>query len=173
MKKEEMLKALAELDRKLQKPATVLVGGGAAMLLCHQITLQTADIDALILSSEITPADLDPLVKAVARELGLSPHWYNDYFSTFTYSLPKDFRTRLKPVFQGAHLTALALGKEDLLVMKCFAGREKDVGHARVLIRKGTDIEKVESHIRELEKKGVPRAEEAITFLNDLLDEDG
>ena len=173
MRKGEMIRALDALDKKMSKPATILVGGGAAMVLCHKIPLVTSDIDALLLSSEMTPADMDPLVKAVARDLGISPHWYNDYFGTFTYSLPRDFRERLMPVYQGTHLKALAMGKEDLLVMKCFAGREKDVGHARALIRKGTDTGKVEGHLLELVKKGVPRSEEAVGFLHDLQDEMG
>lgn len=166
-----MLKALAALDKKLPGPVTLLVGGGSAILLRHGIPISTADIDALILSSEVTPAEIDPLVKAVACELDISPHWYNDYFNTFTYSLPKDFRERLSPVYEGNKLRALALGKEDLLIMKCFAGREKDVGHARALIRKGVDEKMVTKHMEVLSQKGIPGSETALQFLSDLFDE--
>ena len=168
-----MQKALEALDRRLPKKTTILIGGGSAMLLRHGIALSTSDIDALVLSSELTPAEIDPLVKGVARDLGISPHWYNDYFNTFTFSLPNDFRSRLKPVFEGKNLTALALGKEDLLVMKCFAGREKDVGHARVLLKKGADEGLVEGHLNSLAGKKVPGADKALRLFHDLLDERG
>lgn len=38
-----------------------------------QKALSTSDIYALVLSSELTPAGIDPLVKEVAKELGISP----------------------------------------------------------------------------------------------------
>ena len=165
-----MFEALKALDARLQTPLTLLIGGGGAMLLAHGISLITQDIDGLPLSADITPAELDTLVKAVAKDLGLSPHWYNDYFNTFTYSLPADFKKRLIPAYRGRHLTAMALGKEDLLIMKCFAGREKDIGHARALIRKGTDTHFVEAHLEKLVVKKLPGVTEALRFLHDILD---
>ncbi|MBI4125878.1 MAG: hypothetical protein HY465_00135 [Deltaproteobacteria bacterium] len=171
MKQQVMEQALAALDASLPKPVTLLIGGGAALLLAHKIRLETLDIDAVPLTSALTPAELDPLVKAVARELKISPHWLNDYFNTFTYTLPKDFRERLVPVFRGKNLTALALGREDLLIMKCFAGREKDIGHARVLIRRGANTDMVRTHLQTFIDKGLPGADHAVRFLEDLLDE--
>jgi len=62
----------------------------------------------------------------------------------------------------------MALGVEDLLVMKCFAGRDKDVGHARALLRKGPDLAIVDSRIQQLIEKGIKGAREAGDFLDDL-----
>lgn len=166
-----MNKALKALDRLLPKPLKLLIGGGSAMLLAHGFPVSTHDIDGLPLSSELTPAEIDPLVKKVARQLGISPQWYNDYFNTFTYSLPKNFRDSVVEVFKGNKLTAVALGKDELLIMKCFAGREKDIGHARALIRKGADIDRVEGHLNALKEKGLPGANAALQFLTDLTDE--
>lgn len=166
-----MEQALAALDARLPKSLTLLIGGGAALLLAHKIRLETLDIDGIPLTSALTPAELDPLVKAVARALKISTHWLNDYFNAFTYTLPKDFRERLVPVFRGKKLTALALGREDLLIMKCFAGREKDIGHARVLIRRGADTEMVKTHLQTFIDKGLPGATNAMQFFEDLLDE--
>lgn len=171
MKKNQMTEALASLDRLLPKSLTLLIGGGAAMLLAHGISLSTMDIDGLPLISEMTPAELDPFIKKVASELKLNPHWYNDYFNTFTYTLPKNFRDRLVPVYKGKKLTALALGREDLLIMKCFSGREKDIGHARVLIKRGADTQMVERHLQSLAEKGLPGADSAISFLEDIIDQ--
>jgi hypothetical protein len=77
--------------------------------------------------------DILPHAQGVAREQGLAPDWINPHYETFAHVLPADYSSRLREIFAGDRLRAMALGVEDLLVMKCFAGREKDVGHARAL----------------------------------------
>lgn len=52
--------------------------------------------------------------------------------------------------------------------MKCFAGRAKDVAHARALIKAGADVKFVENHIESLKKKRIPGSDRAIDFLDDL-----
>ena len=52
--------------------------------------------------------------------------------------------------------------------MKCFAGRAKDVAHARALLKLKPDSALVEAHIESLMEKRVPRAQEALDFLDDL-----
>jgi hypothetical protein len=168
MEKNIMIRALEALDGVLKDKAHIIIGGGAAMLLAHGVPLSTMDIDGLLVKSAITPAQLDPLVKKVGRELKIGAHWYNDYINTFTYTIPKDFRDRLVVVYKGKMLTVEAFGKEDLLIMKCFSGREKDIGHARALLKKGADIELVESHIKKLKEKGLPGAGEALNFLEEV-----
>lgn len=171
MKRPTMVQAFKALDAKLKEPLVLLIGGGAAMLLAHGVPLTTHDVDGLPLDSKLTPAELDPLIKGVARELGISSHWYNDYINSFTYALPKSFRERLVDVYRGKHLVVKALGIEDLLIMKCFAGREKDIGHSKALIRRGADCAFVESHIEELVEKNLPGAKKASRFLEDILTE--
>lgn len=165
-----MIKALETLDTLLPKRLEILIGGGAAMLLAHGFPVSTLDIDGLPTATELTPAEIDRLVKGVAKRLGISPHWYNDYFNTYTYSLPPDFRKSTKMVYQGKNLTVKALGRDELLIMKCFAGREKDIGHARALIRRGANVDRAWAHIEALRKKGVPNAEAALLFLTDIIE---
>ncbi|NUM88783.1 MAG: hypothetical protein HUU37_06245, partial [Bdellovibrionales bacterium] len=107
----------------------------------------------------------------VADREGLPGDWLNPYFSTFSYVLPADYEKRLIGVFSGRNLTALALGKEDLLIMKCFAHRQKDVGHARKLIRAGADLEIVEGRIQSLIERRIPGAQEALDFLDEVSEE--
>jgi hypothetical protein len=173
MKKNIMIRAFEALDNELGAKAEILIGGGAAMLLGHNIPLTTMDIDGLLMKSSVTPAELDPLIKKIGHDLKIGAHWFNDYINTFTYTVPKDFRSRLVTVFSGKNLTVFALGKEDLLIMKCFSGREKDIGHARALLKKGADIKIAETHIEQLQKKGLPRAKEAMDFLKDIQDSAG
>jgi len=172
---EIMNQALQALEKKLEalshQPVRLIIGGGGAMILAHQFPLATADIDGV--PTGITIAELDPLVKEISQEQGLPPDWLNPYFSTFVHTLPSDYGKRLISVFKKPHLEVLALGREEMLIMKCFAHRRKDVGHARALLRAGADFEFVESRIEELQKKGIPGARAALDFLEEMQELEG
>jgi len=150
--------AFRRLDGRLDRPVTLVVGGGTAMMLAYGLPVRTTDVDAYPVSGRLD--DFAPAIRQVARETGLAADWLNPHFETFAHVLPADYGARLRDVFQGARLRVAALGVEDLLVMKCFAGREKDVGHARALLRRQPDLGLVE--------RGVPGAPEAADFLDDL-----
>ena len=162
------LKALRRLDELLKKPVTLIAGGGGAMILAHGFPLATTDLDAV--PKSIGPEEIDPFVKIIAKELELPGDWLNPYFSTFTHTLPADYGDRLINVFMGKQLTVLALGREDLLIMKCYAGRSKDIAHARALLQAGADTDFVESHLEILKKKRIPGSAAALDFLDDLMD---
>ena len=141
------------------------------MMLAHGFSISTMDIDALVFRSEMSQAELDPLVKEVATELGLPGDWLNSYFNTFLFALPADYADRLLVIYQGTLLTALALSVEDLLVLKCMARREKDVPHARALLKKSRALSVVEKQLNYLAGKRIPGAEEALDFFDELQDE--
>lgn len=158
--------AFRALDALLPGPMTLVVGGGAAMMLAYGLPVRTTDVDAYPVSGRLD--DLGPAIRAVGKQVGLPPDWLNPHFETFAHVLPPDYGSRLRPVFSGERLGVKALGVEDLLVMKCFAGREKDVGHARALLRRKPDLRIVERRIEELVERSVPGAQEAADFLDDL-----
>jgi hypothetical protein len=162
----QLQQAFAALDGRLEGPLTRVVGGGTAMLLAHGIAVRTTDVDAYPTSGDLD--GLAPHVHAVARELGLAPDWLNPHFETFAHVLPQDYAARLATVYSGQRLRVTALGAEDLLVMKCFAGREKDVGHARALLRRVKDPGVVDRRIEELMDRGVAGALDAADFLDDV-----
>ncbi len=64
-----------------------------------------------------------------------------------------------------------AVGPEDLLIMKCFAGRDKDLPHARVLLGRLTQPDLVDRHLSELIQRRIPHAQRAADFYDDLRDE--
>ena len=163
------LAAFERLDAYLIKPLTLYMGGGTSMVLAHGYPLSTSDVDAL--PKQTSFDEIDGAVKRVATELGLPTDWLNPYFSSFTHVLPADFVTRLVRVFAGERLSVDALGREDMLIMKCFAHRPKDLGHARALLRLGVDLAVVEAAIEVCHKRGIPGAQEALDFLDDLLAE--
>ncbi len=163
---ERLRQAFTALDARLDHPVTLVVGDGTAMLLAHGIAVRTTDVDAYPTSGGLD--ELAPHVRAVAASLDLAPDWLNPHFETFAHVLPQDHGSRLQPVFAGRWLQVAALGAEDLLVMKCFAGREKDIGHARALLRKLRDPGVVDRRIEELMDRGVAGALDAADFLDDL-----
>ncbi|HEY6098223.1 MAG TPA: DUF6036 family nucleotidyltransferase, partial [Anaeromyxobacter sp.] len=158
--------AFQAVDRLLDRPITLIVGGGTAMMLAYNLPVRTMDVDAY--PREAPLDEILPAIRAVAKELGLPPDWINPHFETFAYVLPPDYGSRLRPVFEGERLRALALGVEDLLVMKCFAGREKDVSHARALLKRDPDLGLVERRLQELADRGISGAQDALDFFDDL-----
>lgn len=166
-----MVNAFDELDKKLKKPANLLLGGGGAMVLAYDFPLATHDLDAVFYKSSITLAEIGKEIADISKKLSLPPDWINPYFDTFLYTLPKDYEARLKTIFKGKNLIVNALGLEDLLILKCFAGRDKDIPHARALIKKGAKADFATQHIEGLILLNIPKAKEAKQFLYDLLDE--
>lgn len=171
MNKHNMLRAFSSLEKRLKQKANLLLGGGGAMVLAYDFPLATLDLDALFFQCEVSEADVFSEIQEVAAELDLPKDWLNPYFGTFLYTLPPDYHERLIKVFNGKKLSVHALGLEDLLILKCFAGREKDIGHARALVKKGADVSFVEKHIHGLMDRHIPKAQEANDFLSDILDE--
>ncbi|MBI4404621.1 MAG: hypothetical protein HY537_10690 [Deltaproteobacteria bacterium] len=163
---EMMLSAFKCLDKYLTQPVRIIVGGGGAMTLAHHFPLSTADIDG-IPAAGMSVTELDCLIKKVASELSLQVDWLNPYYSTFAHVLPADYGSRLITVAKFSHLTVEALSKEDLLIMKCFAGRQKDVVHARALVRGGAKIAFVRNHIEFLKSRRIPKADQALDFLSE------
>ncbi|MCB0350334.1 MAG: hypothetical protein KDD38_04065 [Bdellovibrionales bacterium] len=169
MSKSIFIAALKRLNELITEPVVLIAGGGGAMILAHNYPLATSDLDAI--PKSLSPDAIDPMVKQIAKEMQLPADWLNPYFSTFTHTLPSDYGSRLISVFKGTRLEVLALGREDLLIMKCFAGRAKDVAHARALIKAGADTEFVEDHIETLKKKRIPGADKALDYLDEILGE--
>ncbi len=177
MKSDLMKQALSTLDQKLCRAKSsklkLLIGGGSALALAHDIPLHTADIDGVPFKSDMDLSVLDKLVKETGLELKISLDWLNPYFGTFLMSLPSDYGDRLIQVYKGKYLEAYALGLNDLLIMKCFAGREKDIPHSKALIKKGADIDFTQDHIESLIAKKIPGAESALNFLLEVEDQIG
>jgi len=168
-----MRAALRALDAHIGAPAHLVVGGGAAMVLAYGVNLATQDVDVFAARGGLGVADLQAAARAVAADLAIEPDWLNSHFETFTHVLPADYAKRLEPIFQGKHLRVDALGAEDLLVMKCFAGRDKDRPHARKLLAKVRDLGVVERRLAELVERRIPGADKAADLFDDLRDEAG
>lgn len=164
-----MKRAFAVLDKKLGAPLILIMGGGGAMISAYDYPLATSDVDAIPKGLDVH--ELDELSKQVAQELQLPSDWLNCYFSTFAFVVLSDYAENLIQVFVGKFLTVNALSKEDMLIMKCFAHRAKDVGHAKSLVKKGANLKKVEQQLEFLKSKKIPDAQAALDFLDDILEQ--
>jgi predicted nucleotidyltransferase len=164
--------ALEKLDALLDRDVHLVIGGGGAMILAYGIPLRTEDVDAFPRRSGDLRAIQDR-AREVASELDIVPDWLNQHFETFVHVLPSDYAARLRRVLDGKHLKVDALGPEDLLIMKCMAGRDKDRPHARRLLREATDLALVDRHLSELAERRIPKAEQACEFFDALKEEAG
>jgi hypothetical protein len=171
MDKQLMRRAFRDLDDRLEKDLQLVVGGGAAMILAYDHPLATEDVDAFPRRGSPRLAEIDALAKQTARTLGIASDWLNQHFETFTFVLPDDYAARLRNVYRGKHLSVEALGPEDILVMKCFAGRDKDRPHARRLMQVATDLDVVDRQLSVLASKRVANADRAAAYFDDLRDE--
>lgn len=162
--------ALKALDRLLPEALHLIIGGGAAMMLAYKHPVATQDVDAFAAKGS-SLSTLDAQLKKVAKQLNIEPDWLNTHFVTFSHVLPQDYGTRLRTVFQGKRLFASVLGPEDLLVMKCFAARDKDRPHALRLLREADDLAIVDRQLALLADKRIPGAEQAADYFDDLRDE--
>jgi hypothetical protein len=170
LNKDLMEKALESLESKLVKPVQLIIGGGGAMVMAYDFPLATTDLDGFPKGIDLT--EIEREIKTVAAELGITPDWLNPYYSAYTHVLPPDYNIRLRKVFSKKNLTALALGPEDLLIMKCFARRSKDMGHIHNLLKQKPNFKLVTTHLEKLIEKRIKGAREALDFIDELLDQE-
>ncbi len=173
MKKQDMLEAFKSLDKKLKTSVQLLIGGGAALVTAYQVPISTYDVDGTPIKSTLDLADLKVLIRKVGQELNIPQDWLNEHFSTFLFVLPTDYSSRLITVFNGTFLQVDSLGKEDLILMKCFAGRDKDIPHLKTLIKKGIQSSVVIKQMETLIEKKIPKAEKALELFGDVCDDLG
>jgi hypothetical protein len=166
----DMINALTHLSGLLPvgRQVRLIAGGGGAMVLAHAFPIATSDIDAI--PTNIAVDEFDVFVKQTAMDLNLPGDWLNPYFSTFSHVLPLDYEKRLIRVFSSESLVMDALGRTDLLVMKCFAHRPKDISHALALVRGGADLKTVEARIEALKIRNIPGCAQAFEFLDEIIE---
>lgn len=139
------------------------------MVAAYGETEATHDIDAVPLKSKRSFDELKPYFQKVAKELDLSKDWINPFFATFTHVLPADYLSRTREFFHGKQMVCVALGPEDLLIMKLMAGRQKDDRHIRRLLkRKNFRHSLVEQQLEDLSQKNLAGAKAALDRLDEF-----
>jgi len=132
------------------------------------------DVDAVTFRGFDKIEDFKNEIQTVAGEMDLSPDWINPYFGNFAVVLPPDYVERLRCGYLGKNLEILVLGPEDLLIMKLHAGRPKDDGHVRRLLKtQEINLKIVEAHLETLIDRRIPNSKKALDRLDDYLEDLG
>ena len=150
--KDELLYYLGCLDRKLSRKHTIVIAGGAELLLYYNINRLTSDIDQLGYSGP-DKVEWVNAVKKVAEEEGIKLEWISDAVKGYIHTLQPDFTSRLIAIdLPLVNIEVLGLGLPDLIVMKITALREVDQQDLEKLLpkMKKQDLRIVKSTMRYL-----------------------
>jgi hypothetical protein len=135
MTRESLWSALAALGRRAREPVSIVLGGSAALILGAELRRPTDDGD--VVTSEPGIGELQSLIRDVAASEGLPPGWLNGSIQSYTYVLPGDFGRRLVALPPIGRLSVSLLGRPDLILMKVYAMRPRDVEDRRQGVREG------------------------------------
>jgi hypothetical protein len=118
--------ALAALGARCHRETTLLLGGSAALILTNVLLRATNDGD--VLASHPDLGRLQAAIRAVAHDRGLPDGWLNGSVQSYTEILPPDYERRVTTLPPFGRLSVSLIGRRDVIVMKFFSGRPKDLG---------------------------------------------
>ena len=121
----ELEGALAALGALCRQDTTVLLGGSAALILTNALRRATNDGD--VIASHPDLGQLQAAIRAVAHDRGLPDGWLNGSVQSYIEVLPPDYETRIKSLHPFGRLSVSLLGRRDVIVMKFYSGRPKDL----------------------------------------------
>ena len=127
----ELRQAFAALGERLHDRTEIVLGGAGALILTGDLQRATSDCD--VLHSDPDIGQLQEDIRAVAHRLGLPSGWLNGSMQTYLDILPPDYRTRLRSLSMPGKLQVFVLHRQDVIVMKLFAGRPRDIADVQSL----------------------------------------
>ena len=125
LSRSELEGALAALGARCDAGTTLLLGGSAALILRNALRRGTNDGD--VLASHPDLGRLQAAIRAVAHARGLPEGWLNSSVQSYKEVLPPDYETRITTLPPFGHLHVSLVGRRDVIVMKFFSGRPKDL----------------------------------------------
>jgi hypothetical protein len=131
MTRQTLWAALAALGQRVSTPVTLVLGGSAALILADVLQRPTDDGD--IVMSEPGLDQLQPLIRDVADAEQLPPGWLNGSIQSYAYILPRDYTNRLVTLATFGRLHVSLLSRRDVLLMKAYGMRARDVADIRAL----------------------------------------
>jgi len=145
---EEALARLGELLAAEAESVTLLVCGGASLIVQRLVPRTTHDVDVLAcMTAGFTdppaagtrqtelPAAVQEMALAVAADLGLDDDWLNlGPSSIVTLGLPDGLMNRTVRRDYGAGLTVLYVGRVDQIHLKLYAALSREERHVQDLV---------------------------------------
>lgn len=165
MTRETLWDALTALGRRARRPVSLILGGSAALILDGDLRRPTDDGD--VVASEPEIGDLQALIRDVAEHEQLPPGWLNGSIQSYTYILPRDYRERLVPLAPFGRLTVSLLDRRDVILMKIYGQRPRDVQDLHAIGPTPGELEFVRAQLPRIATKEKERADSMRAFLDE------
>lgn len=165
MTRQTLWAALSALGARAPHPVSLVLGGSAALILGDSLQRPTDDAD--IVSSEPGIDALQPLIRDVADASHLPPGWLNGSIQAYTYILAPDYVERLRTLPPFGRLRVALLSRVDILLMKVFALRARDVDDLRALAPTASERAFVARQIDRLAIREPVKADAMRAFLDE------
>jgi hypothetical protein len=166
--KQRLATAFAVLGARLPRPTRVVIAGAGALVLGGQLKRATTDCDVVLAQPDM--GQLQEHIHAVAERLGLVGGWLNGSAQTYVEILPTDYESRLHSLPAYGRLQVLVLDRQDVLVMKLFAGRPRDLADVTALAPTSAEFAFARAQLPRLHLIDSARTERMRAVLDDLAD---
>jgi len=167
--KQELDGALAALGARVRNRTEILIGGAGALILTGELPRATSDCDVLFSKPDMGQLQED--IRAVAEQKNITSGWLNGSVQSYLDVLPPDFRTRLRTLPSQGKLQISVLHRRDVLVMKFFAGRLRDLKDIEALRPTVEELQFVRNEIPRLSRIDTERAKRIEQLLDQRRDE--
>jgi hypothetical protein len=158
--------ALHRLGMTLRENASLTLGGSAALLLTGSLDRLTDDGDVVESSVDFATL-LDAVRKVEVVELA-PPGWLNTSIQAYTHVLPADYRSRLIHLPRMGRLDVSLLGRTDVILMKTYAHRPRDLQDLLTVAPTEQELAFVEQLIPRIALKEPDRAAMMHTIVGDV-----
>jgi len=149
--------AFAALGKRVHQPTRVLIGGAGALILGGELNRATMDCDVLLSHPDM--GQLQGYIRTVAERCGLPSGWLNGSAQTYAEILPPDYESRLHSLPPFGRLQVMVLHRQDVLVMKLYAGRPRDLADITALAPTDREIQFAHGQLARLRRIDVARTE--------------
>lgn len=163
--KRELLAALTALGARALDPVRLVLGGSAALILVDAIKRPTSDGDVVRAEPELN--DIQPLVRRAADAAGVPQGWLNTSIQAYLDALPLDYADRIHWLPPFRRLTVGVLDRRDVLTMKVYAQRPRDVADIAAMQPTRQEMEFVRRQLPRVARSEPARAATMQTLLDD------
>jgi hypothetical protein len=165
MGRQTLWAALEALGKRATEPVSLVLGGSAALILGD--TLQRPTDDGDVVTSEPGFDQLGPLMRDVADAEHLPPGWLNESIQSYTYILPPDYTMRLVTLPPFGRLHVWLLSRRDVLLMKVYAMRPRDIEDIRALAPTTDELAFVAAQVTRIAMQEPEKAQDMRDFLDE------
>lgn len=160
--------ALTSFSKTVREPVELVLGGSAALVLVGHLHRQTADSDVVASNPDL--GRLQNAIRSVEESDQLPPGWLNGSIQSYTHVLPPDYRQRCLPFppFVAPHpMRVLLVSRRDILVMKFYAQRARDIDDIEQLIPTASELAFVAAQLTRIALHEPEKAEQMQQLLDD------